>query len=171
MEFTGQGLTALKENKEGKETQMAMLGSRLLSSDKSGVEAFQTVAIRNNGETSILAGISLLASLGILASINIFTEWGGADTASNEFQINRDFMSVTMDAPTLLALLANVQAGTLSKESFFDLLQRGDVVDQDLTFEEEQSRIDSQPLPMPTDATTPLTPRKPAVKPKPATVR
>ena len=39
-------------------------------------------------------------------------------------------------------------AGKLSHEAFFDLMKRGDYVEADLDFEDEQARIDSNP-PMP----------------------
>lgn len=148
LEFTGQGLQALVANKEAKESQMAMLGSRVLGSDKAGVEAFKTVAMRNNGETSILASISLAMSLGITAALTSFALWAGK-AGNTDITLNRDFLPVGMDGPTLTAYLGIVQAGKMSDEEFFDLLQRGDVIDAEVTFETHQGQLDSQPPPMP----------------------
>jgi hypothetical protein len=169
LEFNGTGLDALVKNKEGKESQMAMLGSRVLGGDKAGVEAFKTVAIRNNGETSILSSISLAVSLGITGALNTFAKWAGK-AGECEVKLNRDFAPVGMDAQTLTALLATVQAGRMSNESFFDLLQRSDLQDADLSYEDEQARIDAQPPPAPmltgpgaktTQAGFPPAPKKP----------
>jgi hypothetical protein len=60
------------------------------------------------------------------------------------YQINRDFQPTLIDAPTLTALTASLQAGAISEEEFFDLLQRGDLIKAETTFEEHQTQIDAQ---------------------------
>ena len=42
-------------------------------------------------------------------------------------------------------MLGVVQAGKMSFEAFFDLLKRGDLHDSELTFDDEQGRIDADP--------------------------
>src|SRR6476661_6240491 len=93
MEFTGQGLTALKENLDRKEAQMAALGARMLTPEKSGVEATETVAMRHSGENSILSAIALAVSDGLTKALKTFVEWAGETvTKDTKFEINRDFM-------------------------------------------------------------------------------
>lgn len=147
LEYTGQGLQALRDNLNNKEAQMAALGARMLTPEKAGVEAEGTLAIRHAGENSILAAIAVAVSEGLTKALKTFAEWAGITVTEDnvKFEINRDFMPFAMSPQTLATLLAVVQAGKMSDESFFDLLKRGDLEDSELTFEEEQARIDASP--------------------------
>lgn len=151
LEFTGQGLTALKENLDRKEAQMAAIGARMLTPEKSGVEAAETVAMRHSGENSILAAIAIAVSEGLTKALRVFAAWCGITVTEEnlKFEINRDFMPFPITPQALTALLSAVQAGRLSHESFFDLMKRGDLLDSELTFEEEQGRIDAAEIPPP----------------------
>lgn len=150
MEFTGQGLAALENNLNRKEAQMAAIGARMLTPEKAGVEAAETLAMRHSGEHSILGAVAIAVSSGLLEALRTFCRWAGENvTADNvKFQINRDFMPFVLSPQALTALLSAVQAGKLSHEAFFELLQRGDMIDPETTFEDEQARIDANP-PMP----------------------
>lgn len=151
LEFTGQGLTALKENLDRKEAQMAAIGARMLTPEKAGVEAAETLAMRNAGEHSILGAIAIAVSEGLTKALITFAKWAGyGDNNKIEFEINRDFMPFPITPQALTSLLAAVQAGRLSHESFFDLLKRGDLIEADVDFETEQARIDTAPaIPQP----------------------
>jgi len=151
LEFSGQGLQALENNLTRKEAQMAAIGARMLTAEKSGVEAAETLAMRHSGEHSILSAIAIAVSQGIEKALKTFALWAGmseAEVAKIKFEINRDFMPFVLSPQALTSLLSTVQAGKLSHEAFFDLLKRGDFVPSDLDFDEEQARIDFNP-PMP----------------------
>ena len=148
LEFTGQGLGALEKNLERKEAQMAAIGARMLTPEKSGVEAAETVAMRHAGENSILAAIAVAVSQGLTKALIMFAKWSGLKDASEatvKYEINRDFMPFPITPQALTSLLSAVQAGKMSHEAFFDLLKRGDLYESDLDFETEQARIDSDP--------------------------
>lgn len=145
LEFTGQGMSAIKENLDRKESQMAAIGARMLTPEKAGVEAADTVAMRHSGEHSILAAVSIAVSEGLTKALKTFAEWAGHASEEIKFEINRDFMPFPLTPQAMTALLATVQSGNMSQEAFFDLLKRGDLHDAELTFEDEQARIDSAP--------------------------
>lgn len=149
LEFTGQGLNALKEAIVEKKQDMALLGARMIADETKQVETLGATQIKRSGENSILATIVQAVSEGLEWSLDIFAQWAG-QAGEVTYQINRDFNPMMLDAQQLTALLATVQAGKLSDESFFDLIQRGDIVKADLTFEEEQARIDAGGPPRPT---------------------
>lgn len=149
LEFTGQGLTALENNLTRKEAQMAAIGARMLAPEKSGVEAAETLAMRHNGENSILAAIAVAVSEGLTKALKVFCEWAGQSSAKVKFEINREFVPVIADAGLLTQLMALVQGGHMDAESLFDWLKRADLLDHDLTFEEMQARIDAMPPPAP----------------------
>lgn len=139
---------ALKENLDRKEAQMAAIGARMLAPEKSGVEAAHTLQLRHMGENSVLSAIAIAVSGGLTKALKTFARWAGAseaEVAKIKFEINRDFIPLNIDPATLQAWIAAVQAGRMSAETYFDLTKRGDLVAPELTFEEEQARIDANP--------------------------
>lgn len=155
LEFTGTGLGALEKNLDRKEAQMAAIGARMLAPEKTGVEAAETLAMRHNGENSILAAIAIAVSEGLTKALKVFCEWAGQSSAAVKFEISREFIPVIADAQLLTQLMALVQGGHMDAESLFDWLKRADFVHHDLTFEEMQARIDAMPPPAPAPAALP----------------
>jgi len=144
LEFTGQGLTALENNLKAKEGQLAAIGARMLAPEKSGVEASETLAMRHSGEHSVLGAIAIAVSEGLTKALKVFAEWAGIP-GEVKFEINRDFVPMSVDSGTLTAWLSLVQGGQMSGESLFDLLKRADLIAPELKYEEEQARIDANP--------------------------
>lgn len=169
LEFTGTGMNALKENLAMKEAQMAALGARMLTPDKAGVEATETVAMRHSGEHSILASIANAVSATLTEALKTFAEWAGVKVTEEniKFQINRDFMPFMLSPQALTSLLGVVQAGKMSSDTFYTLLQRADLADTEIDWEEEQGRIDSDPsIPKPVPLADPNNPNNPNQPPK-----
>lgn len=125
--------------------EMAVLGARMLESQKASVEASETLARRQNGEDSYLAEISQMISRDMEWLLGIFAEWAG-DSGEGAFKLNRDFVPAGMGAQELTALVGAWQSGAISQQTLFDNLQRGEIIDGSVTFEEEQARIGEAPL-------------------------
>lgn len=141
LEFTGQGLTPLKENMADKEQRMAVLGARMLEGLKKGVESAQTASIHRVGEESLLAAIATSISQGLTAAVVWFCEWAGSADIEAKIDINKDFYPVPMGATTLTALVSAWQMGAISKETLFENLKQGQIIDDDDEFEEEEQKI------------------------------
>lgn len=154
LEFTGQGLGALKENLDRKEQHMAVLGARMLSEQKRAVEAAETAAIHRAGENSVLASIAQGVSEAITTALQVFADWAGA-SGKVEFELNRDYNPAMLDAAQLTALMKSVQLGTLSEQEHFDLMQRADIIDSEKTFEEHQEEVSQQGPTMPVPVAAP----------------
>lgn len=154
LEFTGQGLTALKDNLDRKESQMAVLGARMLAAEKKQAETATTAAIHRTGENSILSGIAISLSLAITRALEIFRDWAGG-AGEVKYDLNRDFLPVPMEPAQLTALVSAWQAGALSTEDLFDNLQRGDVINSEKTLEEQQAEIAATPPPLPVGVADP----------------
>lgn len=149
LEFTGTGLKELRSNLDSKKQEMATLGARMLADTSiRQVETFGATAIKHIAENSILAAIAISCSEGIVTALEWFCQWAGV-TGKIKYDINRDFLPVEMDGPTLTALMAAWQGGGLSEAEFFDLLKRGDLVAPDKTLADHQAEIDSAPPPAP----------------------
>ncbi len=145
----------LREALDAKKQEMATLGARMLSDTSiRQVETFGATAIKHVAENSILAAVAIAVSKGIQNALQWFQDWAG-DTSKVQYDINRDFMPVQMDAPTLTALVAAMQGGVLSKEEVFNLLKRGDMIEQDTTFADHEATIEQTPPPAPPSNTRP----------------
>lgn len=141
---------------DAKKQEMATLGARMLADASTRqVETFGATAIKHVAENSILAAIAIAVSKGLLTALNWFAAWGGAGDDACEYDINRDFLPIQMDAPTLTALIAALQGGLLSEAEVFDILKRGDAIESDKTLEEHQAEIDAAPPPAPPSNTSP----------------
>jgi hypothetical protein len=136
---------ALRLNLEDKKTQMAVLGARMLEAQKAKVETAETVAQHRKGEESLLASMAQTISLGMTRALGWFAQWAGADASAVKYEICRDFAPTGMTAQELTALVGAWQAGAISDQVLFDNLQAREVIEPDVTFEEEQARIGAQP--------------------------
>lgn len=143
IEFTGLGLGALEKNLESKEKQMAAIGARMLEQQKNGVEAAETKKITSNGESSVLAAISKLTSAQLSKMLTFMAEWAGSN-GEVIVNLNTDYMPAEMSAQELTAWVAARQSGSISQQTFFNALKRGEAYESGTTFEEEQELISQE---------------------------
>lgn len=150
LEFTGQGLSSLKENLDRKEKQMAVLGARMLEQQQRAVESAEAAGIHRAGENSMLADIAQAISLGMTAALQAFSDWAGGN-GPVAFELNRDFFPRPMDPMELSALVSSWQQGAISKQTLFENLQAGQIIAEGVDFETEEVRINDQLIAAPTN--------------------
>ena len=145
LEFAGQGLSAIKEEKASLENQMAILGARLLASEKKATETSQTAQIHRAGESSVLSAIANTISSGLTWALNVFSQWGGSQDECS-VEINTEFMPPEVSPQELTAWLQAWQSGApgFSDQGLFDLLQKRELIASGVTLEDEQERISSK---------------------------
>ena len=143
IEFSGQGLQETREALRALEQRMAVLGARMLADETAQAETLGGTQIKRAGENSILAATVIEVSDALTWALELFRDWMPT-TGEVRYEINRDFNPAGLDAQQLTALVGAVQAGQISEQEFFDLLQRHDVVRAEKTFEEHQEEIGSQ---------------------------
>lgn len=142
LEFSGQGLKALETAMADKRSMMASLGAQLLEGQKSGVEAAETVKIKQNSDHSVLSVVVQSVEDGINAALAKLVEWEGG--GSPTVIINRDFSDVRLDPTEVTALMSAWQSGAISHETFLYNMKRGEIVPEGVSIEEERDRIDVQ---------------------------
>lgn len=140
LEFKGEGLKSLESLCASKEKQMAVLGARMLEPQKKAAETSDSQAQNRKGEESSLACAAQSISLGFKKALEWFSAWAGSD-GEVEVALNRDFYPQAMTSQMLTALVSALQMGSISPETFFENLQRGEIIAQDRTFEEEQAAL------------------------------
>jgi hypothetical protein len=151
LEFTGTGLNAVKERLEGLERKMAALGARILEERETQAESGEAVRMRQAGDASVLAGISDAVSRACEAIVARLLWWAGTDADEPEvtIEINTEFFGQRMDPQTLVALIQARQAGEISRETFLWNLQKGEMLQEGRTIEDEMAKIETEAPVMP----------------------
>ncbi|MES2636611.1 MAG: DUF4055 domain-containing protein [Pseudomonadota bacterium] len=140
IEFTGQGLGSLEKNLDRKEKQMAAIGARFIEQQKAGVEAEGTIIMRSAGETSVLAGIAHLISGQMSKMLSFMSEWAG-NKQDVLYKLNKDYMPAGMTPQLLAEQFKTYLGGGMSYETFFENLQRGEIMPAGRTVEDEKQLI------------------------------
>ncbi|CPN15344.1 Uncharacterised protein [Bordetella pertussis] len=70
-------------------------------------------------------------------------EWAGAGSGTVEVKLNTEFFPAGLTAQDLTALVGALQAAAISPQTFYDNMRRGSIIDDGVTFEEEQDRIEA----------------------------
>jgi hypothetical protein len=154
LEFKGEGLNALKTNLSDKVGHMAVLGARMLEAQPKGVESANTAAIHRGGEQSMLASVSQSLSIGLTKVLQVFTDFTN-NKGTVKYTLNKDFFPMPMDALTLTAYIAAWQNQSISYDTLFNILQKAEVIDLDITMAAELAAIKSNPPPVTQVGTTP----------------
>lgn len=127
------------------EERMAILGARIISAEKRGVESAETAKIHRAGENSVLAtfanNLSLVMSKVFKYYLEICT---GEENVKVSVKINTDYEVAKMSSSELTALVALWQSGGIAKRDLFNNLKEGEILESDRDFEEMQSEIEEE---------------------------
>lgn len=142
LEFTGAGLSAIKDELDGMKDEMAILGSRVLLPEIA--ENTATAAkLRSLSETSDLASL-VIVLLRQLNRIYAFTSLWAGQGEDVEIKLDTNFIPKEMDAGMLTALVAGWQSGAFDREVLTDNLQRAEIIDTETDVEEMVANIESE---------------------------
>lgn len=144
LEFTGEGLRAIKEALENTEKRMAVLSSRLLEGQKIAVEAAETHRIRASGDSATLGSIANSVELGLSRVLRIVAEWMNQDPDAIIVTMNKDFVNQKLSGQEITSLLAAVQAGRISMDTFLYNLKTGEILPEDRSVDEEKEMIEAE---------------------------
>ena len=156
LEFTGQGLGALEKALADKQKMMGTLGARLLEEQSGSAETATAVNMRHAGETATLRTIAQTAQHALTAALRIHSWWMGTHPTPSDLRqiqcvLNKEFFTTRLKPQELQVLIMALQSDTISMETFYANLQRGEIARPGVTLEEEEadiaSRYDGELLP------------------------
>lgn len=145
LEFTGAGMGVLTSLEQRKRERMAVLGARILQTDRGQVEAFETTSLNRVGEHSALASLASSVSHALTEKMKLAALWSGVEESiadDIEVELNTDYLPAEISAVDLQALVAAWQAEALTWDELTQALQRGELADPGLTAEERKEAID-----------------------------
>ena len=154
LEFRGDGLSTFERALDRVERLLTVLGSRLLETQKRVSESAEALAIRQAGESSIIAGISA----SITASMNDvlrWVYWWHSTEAMPEdvtaehisYELNTDFEATLMSATEVQALVAAWQSGAISRDTLLHNFRTGEILPPARTNDQELELIRKEPPP------------------------
>lgn len=147
LEFGGQGCNLLREMISDDEERMAILGARIISNEKKGVEAAETARIHRAGENSVLAAFAINLSNTLENIVKTYLQCCTGTQIKSEdviIRINTDYDVSRLSAAELTALVSLWQSSGISKKVMFDNLKEGEIIDAHTSFEDMQSDIEEE---------------------------
>lgn len=161
LEFSGTGLSSLKDAILDKNQVMAALGARVLDAPQSSAEATETVKLRQTSESNVLTDLANCAEQSLSDVLRIMAWWSGftkepIDARDSIFvAINKDLLGSKLTPTQVASLLQAMQSGMMSFGTFFWNMQQGNMYPEGVDEETEKAAIEQNspppPLPAPTD--------------------
>jgi hypothetical protein len=151
LEFKGDGLMSFERALDRVERLLTVLGSRLLESQKRVSESAAALAIRQAGESSIIASISSSVSVSMNAVLRWVYWWHSTEATPGDvtpqhlkYELNTDFEAALLSAPQMQALVAAWQSGAISRDTLLHNLRTGEILPSARTNEEEVNLIKAE---------------------------
>lgn len=145
LESSGSGLPTIRTAMADDEERMAILGARIISQEKKGVEAVDTARIHRAGENAVLGTFAMNLSEIFTKVFKTYLEWcTGRDDIEIEIKINTDYDVGRMNGSELTSLISAWQGGAISKRILFDNLKDGEIIDGKTTFEDMMAELDEE---------------------------
>lgn len=151
LEFSGAGLSSLETAEKDKRDMMAVLGAKMLSQPRKGIQAAETARIEQSADIAVLAGLVTTLEDAFEAMLEHVAVWMGLPADGIQVELNKDFVDTSMDGAMLTALTAALQAGGISPETYLYNLQAGGLLPDDTEIEDELGKVDlaaATPRPM-----------------------
>ncbi len=154
LEFKGDGLSTFERALDRVERLLAVLGSRLLESQKRVSESAEALAIRQAGESSIIAGISSSVTASLNDVLRWVYWWHSTEAMPEDvtaehisYQLNSDFEASMMSATEIQALVAAWQSGAISRDTLLHNFRTGEILPPARTNDQEIELIRKEPPP------------------------
>ena len=144
LEFQGQGLEPVSKYQESLKQTMAALGARIAESRNNSKTLIETATgsrIREALSTSTLGSILATVEMGLNKCLKWAAEWEGANPDDAEIVLNKELVSAEMSPNMVQALIQSVQAGLMSKETFYAKLSDAGLTEPGVSAEEEFERV------------------------------
>lgn len=142
VEFSGAGMSSIRDAMGDLRDEMATLGARMLRSQKREAETAEAMRLAQSGEDATLADVVDTTERGFTQLLAWTAEWMGESGDDVRAGLNRDFVDNAMGAAEALQWAQIVQAGQLTLDDLYDLYKRGEVLAQDVELDEWKARLE-----------------------------
>lgn len=149
LEFTGAGLSAQhRERADTLERARAFTVQTIASGGRESGEALKT---RLAAQTASLRTIAQNAAAGLEKALKHLAVWMGENPDAVKVTPNLEFFAAELTAPEISAIVSAWTSGAISWATCFAKLQKGGVIAQGRTEDEEREAMDADPEPKDAD--------------------
>jgi hypothetical protein len=155
LEFKGDGLQTFERAMDRVERLLAVLGSRLLESQKRVSESAEALEIRQGGEASILGDLANSLSSSLTDVMRWVYWWhtvipdpSDVDEETVCVKLNTDFETAHLNGNDLAALVSAWQAGAISRDTLLHNLRQGEILPPGRSNDQELKLVRSEPRPV-----------------------
>ena len=143
LEFTGQGLTPLKDAIEMVVQYMASLGAKLVQQEKRQTESAETHRIKQSREEATAVSVSESVSAALSQGVTMMLNLSGIPGEA-AVELNRDLVDAKLKPEEIRELVSAWQAGAFTWETLHHNLDKGEVMRPDITADQEKQLLDAQ---------------------------
>lgn len=141
--YAGEGLTHAEHGLEATLANMAILGSRLVTSEKGTSESADSAKIHRAGENACLADHAGLVSEAFTKALQKIADWEGVE-GSVKFELSKDYDTLAFDANVINAIANISREYKFPMPYIFDILKKGEYTPDDSSLEEYAILIDME---------------------------
>lgn len=142
VETQGTGLAFNESYLNDCKSTMAALGARLLVPEANAQISENTMQMKTAGYRATIMQIANTASRAITQALKIIAEWEGQNPDEVKLELNTDYNLSEMDAQTITALVTAWQTGAIRQEDMFKKLQKGEIIESDISFDDFKSNLE-----------------------------
>ncbi|MFC5385178.1 DUF4055 domain-containing protein [Aquamicrobium segne] len=142
LEFNGPGIEKQLDVIQKNYDRAVMFGAQMLADQGRAQESGEAKRVRLDSQHATLKGIAMTSAAGLEKALKNTAVWIGADPSKVSVVPNLDFFDHTLSGQEIDALVRAWQAGAMSWRSLAGRLQKGGVIPDDRTPEEELELID-----------------------------
>jgi hypothetical protein len=136
LEFTGRGLGELLNALNACEERMAILGARIISAEKKGVETAEAARIHRAGENGVLGAFARNMSERITQAVILMARWNGYGEVGFTYSLNTDYDVLQASAQLISTILTGRMNGELPRMAVYRVAKKAELIDEDMKYEE-----------------------------------
>lgn len=141
--FSGEGLTHAEKALEGAERQMVVLGSRIITTERTQSESAESANIHRAGENAKLATFARNIGERFELVLKTLCQFANLDGAGVTVQMNTDYETMHFDANALNAMTNLFSERKLPLYVLFGMMMKGEFIpDPDMTYEDYVELLD-----------------------------
>jgi hypothetical protein len=133
----------LGEALKRKEDYMAVLGMRILASEKRAVETAETAGIHRAGENSVLANFANMVSGALSKALTVMCQFKGSEEVAS-YTLNTDYLPTGADPQMITAIKDLWKEGLVSWDIAIEELKHREVIRADVDAKKMREAIDDE---------------------------
>lgn len=139
LEYSGAGIGSIQDSIERDEHLMALLGSRLLETQKRASETAEAMVIRQAGEDSVTMSAARSVEKGIEKALWHMAYWVGVEDPKTSVSLTSGLQDLLISPQDMVVMFKAVQAGMMSEQAWIEAMIRKQWV-RGVDWEEEAKR-------------------------------